>query len=119
MFLFDTDYIVFLQRNSSPEFGRIVSRMVSYTPADFYFPIISLHEEFLGWNSYINRGRTAAEISYGYSMLESVSRSFASWQGLRSTNSLPQNSIHFVRSVSASGQWICGLLPSRSREVTP
>ena len=80
MFLFDTDHIVFLQRGSTPESGRIISRAARHVPANFYFPVISLHEEFLGWNSYINRGNTPTAIVHGYSMMEGIAKNFAKRQ---------------------------------------
>src|SRR5262249_10926108 len=69
-FLLDTDHITILQRQTQPECGRILLRMAPYPATDFFFPIVSLHEQFLGWNSYINQARTTTDVVRGYAQFQ-------------------------------------------------
>jgi tRNA(fMet)-specific endonuclease VapC len=76
-FLLDTDHITFLQRPTSAEYATLTLRMAQYSPGDFTFCIVSLHEQFLGVHSYLNQARSASERLRGYALLETVFRSFA------------------------------------------
>lgn len=72
MFLLDTDHIGIIQARAEPEFNRLSIRMSRYSPGDFSFSVISLQENFLGWNAYISRARTTAELTRGYAMFLQV-----------------------------------------------
>lgn len=80
MFLLDTDHIVFLQRGTGVEYSRLRTRAAMHAVGGFYFPIVSFHEQFLGWNAYIQRAQTAVGVIRGYSMLGSVLRDFTTAQ---------------------------------------
>jgi tRNA(fMet)-specific endonuclease VapC len=77
-FLLDTDHISFLQRSSSIEFARLTNRMNQYPPSDFALSVISLHEQFLGVHSFINRARTNADLIRGYTLLREILSGFSS-----------------------------------------
>lgn len=66
MFVLDTNHIGIIQRRSEPGFSRFQARWAKYSPTAFYFPIISIHEEFLGWNAYINKARKIEGVIKGY-----------------------------------------------------
>jgi tRNA(fMet)-specific endonuclease VapC len=57
-YLLDTDHISFLQRRSSVEFTRLMSRMDRYSPEDFALSAVSFHEQTLGAHNFINRAQT-------------------------------------------------------------
>ena len=80
MYLLDSDHVVFLQRRGSPEFRRMSLRMARFAVTDFYFPIISFHEHFLGWNTYVNRANSPAGVVHGYQMMQNLLTDFANWQ---------------------------------------
>lgn len=82
MFLFDTDHAVIIQRRTEPEFGRLAPRMNGYSSDDFYFSIVTFHEEVAGWNAYLNRARTREAVVHAYEMFEGILTFFATQQVL-------------------------------------
>jgi tRNA(fMet)-specific endonuclease VapC len=72
MFLLDTDHITILQRQSQPELGRLLHRMGQQRATDFYWTLISLHEQSLGAHTYVNRARTPAGIIRGYDLFQEL-----------------------------------------------
>src|SRR4051794_35229101 len=72
MFLLDTDHIGVIQWRSEPEFNRLSVRMGRHAPTDFAFCVVSLQENFLGWNAYLSRARDTAGLVHGYSMFLQV-----------------------------------------------
>ena len=77
MFLIDTDHIVIIQQRAEPEFNRLSVRMSGRSADDFFAPIISFHEQVQGWNAYISRGKSTADLVKGYSRLEKILRDFS------------------------------------------
>jgi tRNA(fMet)-specific endonuclease VapC len=82
MFLLDTDYIGIIQRQAEPEFNRLSVRMSRHAIADFYFSIISFHEQVLGWNAYLARAHDQQAVVRAYGRFEQILRDFASAQVL-------------------------------------
>lgn len=82
MFLLDTDHVGILQRRAQPAYGRLQHRMGLHPPGEFYYSIVSFHEQVLGANQYISRARTLAEVAHGYSYLAMVLDTFAKIQVL-------------------------------------
>lgn len=80
MFLLDTDHIGFLQIGQGEECNRLRSRMAAYARDDFYFPIVSFHEQVVGWNNYVNRANDAQGIVRAYRMFQRVLADFAKHQ---------------------------------------
>ena len=76
-YLFDTDHISFLQRRSGEEYINLAARIGTHSPNDFAFSIISLHEQVLGANAFINRARTSADTIRGYTILQEIFQAFS------------------------------------------
>ena len=77
MYLLDTDHISVLQRQSDPEYQRLLTRLNACSPSDFYVPIISFHEQVMGWNAYLNRARTPETVVRAYEMFQRMLSDFA------------------------------------------
>lgn len=82
MFLFDTDHLGILQQRTSPESHRILQRMQTYTDEDFYVPIVSFHEQVLGWNAYLARARDTAGVARAYERFQQILTDFSEAQVL-------------------------------------
>jgi tRNA(fMet)-specific endonuclease VapC len=82
MFIFDTDHIGIIQRQTEPEFSRITARMAGHDLRDFCFPIVSFHEQFLGWNAYIGNAKKIEGVIKGYGDLERIIADFNAAQVL-------------------------------------
>jgi tRNA(fMet)-specific endonuclease VapC len=76
-YLFDTDHITILQRETGDAFTRVRARLAQSPPPALAFPIISLHEQVIGCHTYINQARTPEALVRGYAMLATVLRTFA------------------------------------------
>jgi tRNA(fMet)-specific endonuclease VapC len=76
-FVMDTDHISILQHQSGSEFTALSRRIVEDSSEDLAFTIVSLHEQAVGSHNYINRARTRDGIIRGYSMLESILRTYS------------------------------------------
>jgi tRNA(fMet)-specific endonuclease VapC len=77
MFLLDTDHIGLLQLNEGKECERLRARMEAYTRSDFYFPIVSFHEQVVGWNNYVNRAKRTDGVVRAYRMFQVILADFA------------------------------------------
>ena len=77
MYLLDTDHISVVQRRSEPEFTHLLARLNAHNPTDFYVPIVSFHEQVVGWNAYLNRARTPESVVRAYDMFERILADFA------------------------------------------
>ena len=80
MFVLDTDLIVIIQHQGMPERRRLLERMASHGPADFFLTAISLHEQLMGANKYISRAAGRAEIVRGYRMIEQCLLTFSQYR---------------------------------------
>lgn len=80
MFLLDTDHIGLLQIGEDEATQRLKSRMDAYARNDFYFPIVSFHEQVVGWNNYANRAKGSAGVVRAYRMFEGILSDFAEQQ---------------------------------------
>ena len=76
-YLLDTDHISFLQRRSVSEYANLTARIAQHSPTDFAFSIISLHEQVLGANTFINRAQTSADTIRGYMILLEILQGFS------------------------------------------
>ena len=77
MYLLDTDHISLLQHSSGSEFARLSTRMGRYSTNDFFFSVVSFHEQALGWNAFISNARDIAKILRGYRGLEDLIRQYS------------------------------------------
>ncbi|HEX5442306.1 MAG TPA: type II toxin-antitoxin system VapC family toxin [Pirellulales bacterium] len=80
MFLLDTDHIGVLQLGEGQEAKRLRSRMEGYAQHDFYFPIVSFHEQVVGWHTYANRARKSDGLVRAYRMFQGILTDFARHQ---------------------------------------
>ena len=71
-----------MQHASSAQFARLLTRIRAYAENDFFFSIISFHEQALGWNTYINNARDAASMLRGYRGYEDLIVQYGSSQVL-------------------------------------
>ena len=72
MFVFDTDHLVILQRQSPLAYDSLLQQIGQYAPTDFFVSIISFHEQVMGWNAYISQAKDAIVIVRGYERLQKV-----------------------------------------------
>ena len=77
MYLLDTDHIGIFQRRTQPEFARLLARIRQRPQTEFFTPIVSFHEQVLGWNAYINRARDQEGVIRAYSMFERILADFS------------------------------------------
>ena len=82
MFLFDTDYLGILKRETGTAFDRLTQRLAQYDCSDFFISIVSFHEQVKGWNAYVNRAKDQAGIIRGYEQLEKLLTDYAQAQVL-------------------------------------
>jgi tRNA(fMet)-specific endonuclease VapC len=66
MYLLDTDHVVILQTRPQGDFDRLVDRMNQHPATDFHVPLVTFHEQMLGWNAYISRARDTDAVVRGY-----------------------------------------------------
>src|SRR5437870_8967049 len=72
MFLLDTDHITILQTQAQPDYGRLEKRMAVLPLEEFFFSVVSFHEQVLGINAYIQRARRPGDFVDGYEMFNQV-----------------------------------------------
>lgn len=77
MYVFDSDHLSLLQRQSGDDYHRLASRCEKLRAIDFFVTIISFHEQFNGWTKFIARARTSSGLVRGYAELEGVIDTFA------------------------------------------
>lgn len=76
-YLFDTDHISIMQRQSGSEFLALAARIARESPADLAFGMISFHEQMLGCHTFLSRARDSADLVRGYAILNQVLRTFS------------------------------------------
>ena len=57
-------------------------RISKHLVTDFYWSIVSFHEEVLGWNAYISRSRDVRGVVKGYAKFQQILADFAAAQVL-------------------------------------
>jgi tRNA(fMet)-specific endonuclease VapC len=77
MYLLDTDHIGIVQARKQPEVDRLWARISQHAPDQFFVPIVSFHEQVLGWNTYLNRARDPDSVVRAYLMFERILADFA------------------------------------------
>lgn len=80
MFILDTDHIGIIQGQSEPYYSRMTARIAGHAATDFYVTIVSFHEQFLGWNAYINKARKLEGVIKGYDQLLKIITDFEAAQ---------------------------------------
>lgn len=83
MFVLDSDHISILQRASGAEYAALMQRMLRLAESDFYWSIISFHEQVNGWHAHLQRSkRDISRIVTGYRRFENILRDFSQRQVL-------------------------------------
>lgn len=82
MYVFDSDHLSLLQRQTGDDYSNLAARCRARPAMDFFVTVISLHEQFNGWTRYIARAKDSAAMVRGYGKLEGVVSSFAHAQVL-------------------------------------
>jgi tRNA(fMet)-specific endonuclease VapC len=68
-FLLDTDHVSVIQGRTEPKFSAISARRAACSDSDIVSSIVTLHEQFLGRQAYLNRGRGPGDAVIGYGKL--------------------------------------------------
>lgn len=82
MYLFDTDHVTILQWRTSPDYEALSERLSQCLADDFFVSIVSFHEEVRGWNRYINRAKTSADVVKAYEKFAKILANFSAMQVL-------------------------------------
>ncbi|HEY1191343.1 MAG TPA: type II toxin-antitoxin system VapC family toxin [Gemmata sp.] len=73
----DTDTLSIWQTGTGTDHSMLALRMSGYPLADVGISVVSFHEQMVGANAYLSRGRTSAEAVTGYAFLERLRQWFA------------------------------------------
>jgi len=76
VYVIDTDHVTILQRQSGPGFHRLLNRLARFPRSAFHLPIVSFHEQVLGWHRYINRAKSIEQVVKAYRMFQLVHKDF-------------------------------------------
>jgi tRNA(fMet)-specific endonuclease VapC len=82
VFIFDTDHLAVLQRESEPESSRIRDKMSRFATSDFFVTIVSFHEQVAGWYDHLAKAKKQRDIVFAYSMFREVLTDFKALQVL-------------------------------------
>lgn len=93
MFLLDTDHIGIVQWESEPEYSRLLAKLSQHDADEFFVSVVSLHEEFLGWNAYISKAKELDGVVRGYDKFLQILSDFEVSQVLPFDNAAAQTFI--------------------------
>lgn len=113
MYIFDTDHLGVLQRQSGNGFENLVSRLAEIDQSSFYTTIISFHEQINGWTKYIKNSTQVEKTVTGYWRLESILNDFSRAQVLPFQPTLLKFLANSARRKLESRRWTCVLRLSR------
>jgi tRNA(fMet)-specific endonuclease VapC len=68
-YLLDTDHLSILQKSTGRDYECLSARMSQIPISDFGISIVTVHEQFLGSHTYINRTRNAQDLVKGYEFM--------------------------------------------------
>jgi tRNA(fMet)-specific endonuclease VapC len=80
VFIFDTDHLSILQRDSDQTANRLQSSLSAHNETNFWVTVVSFHEQFLGWHNYLARATKPDDLVFGYSRFEQVLEAFTNYQ---------------------------------------
>ena len=75
-YLFDTDHVSIMQRQSGQEFAALAARVVQHQ-SEVALCIVSFHEQALGCHTYLSRARNAGDTVRGYRLLDKILDTFS------------------------------------------
>ena len=82
MYIFDTDHLGFLQAARGEEYANLQHRLKSIPSESFFVTIVSFHEQFMGWNAYLQRAKSAEGVVKAYDRMAKIVNDFALMQML-------------------------------------
>lgn len=68
-YLFDTDHLSILQRQTGLSYNNLSIRIARCQPSDFAVSTVTFHEQMLGAHTYINRAKRPSGVVVGYAMM--------------------------------------------------
>ena len=80
MFLFDTDHLVILQRQSTDICQTLLARIGAYSPQEFLVSIVSFQEQVAGWLAYLGRKREPKQVVHAYQQFGRLLSEYATAQ---------------------------------------
>jgi hypothetical protein len=86
VFVFDTDHLVILQRESEPESSRIRDKMSHFATDDFFVTIVSFHEHVASWYDHLAKAKKQRDIVSAYGMFREALADFTALQVLDMTS---------------------------------
>ncbi len=76
-YLFDTDHISILQRQTGPEYAALIYQIADHAIDEISFSIVSFHEQVLGAHAFLSRARNPRDVVRGYRLLDEIIRGFS------------------------------------------
>ncbi len=77
IYLLDTDILSIWQNGTGTDYAVLALRMSAHPLTDIGVAVVSFHEQMIGANAYLSRGRTTADVVGGYERMERLRRWFA------------------------------------------
>jgi tRNA(fMet)-specific endonuclease VapC len=75
-YLLDTDHLSILQKSTGQDYQNLSARMEQIPISEFALSIVTVHEQFLGSNTYISRAQNPTDVVRGYKFMEKLVWSF-------------------------------------------
>ncbi len=73
-YLLDTDHLSILQKSTGQDYACLSARMAKISISEFGITIVTIHEQFLGSHTYINRARNSEQLVRGYEFMTKLVR---------------------------------------------
>jgi len=70
VYVLDTDILSIHQSEKGWEYERVRSRLDRVEPTSVFVAIVSLHEQAIGWHSYLQRAKNMEGLMHGYAKFE-------------------------------------------------
>jgi tRNA(fMet)-specific endonuclease VapC len=70
VYVLDTDILSIHQSENGEEYQRVRTRLDSVDPTTVFVSIVSLHEQAIGWNAYLQRAKKMEGLIHGYGKFE-------------------------------------------------
>jgi tRNA(fMet)-specific endonuclease VapC len=77
LLILDSDMLTLAQKPHQAALAHFQSRLHQHPTAQVAATIISVHEQFLGWQAFINRARQSVQICRGYAEWEATLRFYS------------------------------------------
>src|SRR4051812_3383749 len=77
IYLLDTDVVSIWQNGTGADYAVLALRMSAHPVAYVGVSVVSFHEQMIGANAYLSRGKATADAVGGYERMERLRRWFA------------------------------------------